>query len=482
MPTVTPLIGLRASGPMALAALLAGCAPAPLPDPPAPLLQVERPATLPAGLSEQPLPERWWSVFDDPQLDRWVERALAHNLRLAEADAHIQALLAGLDAAQAQRLPTTELGLAAAYGKQADDQTLAAAEDRHAPARWDISPRVDLGYQIDVWGQVRAAIERAKTHVEAAQAARELLRLQVALQTSRAYLDQCAAQTRLRETRRGLDNLQRSVRLIERQQRAGVATALDAERLQALGETLRARLPQLQAAGQVAGFELSQLSGQPAPIDSPACSAIPHPSAALPLGDGWPLLARRPDLRQAEREVRAASLDVQVVSADLYPQVRLGAALAASDSHLDGLGQSRALTFGVGPLITWQFPNLRANRARVDQAQALRQGQIARYHGVALAALKQVRQALAEYSAAQQALHATGAALEHGQQVHRLVRLGLKAGSVDGLTLLDSERQLLGLQARHVEAQVRLAQAQLMLLYALGGRWQPPHHDSESPS
>ncbi|WP_050577205.1 TolC family protein [Pseudomonas cremoricolorata] len=437
---------------------------------------------MPPGLSEQPLPARWWSVFDDPQLDRWVERALAHNQRLAEADAHIQVLLAGLDAEQARRLPSTELSLAADYGKRADEQILATAEDRHASTRWRLSPGLDLSYQIDVWGQVRAAIERAATQVQAAQAARELLRLQVALQTSRAYLDQCAAQARLEQTRQGLDNLQRSVRLLERLQRAGVAGALEVERLLALRDTLRARLPPLQAAGQVAAFELSQLSGHAQLDESASCRAIPQPSGALPLGDGWPLLARRPDLRQAERELRAASLGVQVATADLYPQVRFGAALAASDSHLDGLGNSRALTFGIGPLITWQFPNLRANRARVDQAQALRQGQIARYHGVALAALKQVRQALAEYSAAQEALDGAGAALAHGEQAQRLLRHGLAAGSVDGLTVLDSERQLLGLRARQVDARVRLAHAQLMLLHALGGRWQHHPPETENPA
>ncbi|WP_049870622.1 TolC family protein [Pseudomonas cremoricolorata] len=435
---------------------------------------------MPAGLSEQPLPRRWWSVLDDPRLDRWVERALAHNQRLAEADAHIQALLAGLDAAQAQRLPTTALGLAADYGKHADDQTLAAAEDRHTSARWHLSPAFDLSYQIDIWGQVRAAIERARARVEAAQAARELLRLQVALQTSRAYLDQCAAQARLDQTLQALDNLQRSVGLIKRRQRAGLATALDVERLLALRDTQRTALAQWQAARQIAGFELSQLSGQAQLDESNPCSTLPEPRGALPLGDGWPLLARRPDLRQAERELRAASLGVQVAAADLYPQVRFGGALAASASHLDGLGDSRALTFGIGPLITWQFPNVRANRARVDQAQALRLGQIARYHAVALAALKQVRQALAEYSAAQHALDAAHAALEHGQQAQRLVRHGLAAGSVDGLALLDSERQLLELRARHVDARVRLAQAQLMLLHALGGRWQPDSPETES--
>lgn len=102
----------------------------------------------------------------------------------------------------------------------------------------------------------------------------------------------------------------------------------------------------------------------------------------------------------------------------------------------------------------------------------MQQAQRAHYQGVALAALKDVRQALARFDGERQSLLAVTAALEHGQRAHALADFNYRAGALDGLVLLDSERELIGLRARQVDAQGRLAQAQINLLRALGGRWQ----------
>jgi len=218
-------------------------------------------------------------------------------------------------------------------------------------------------------------------------------------------------------------------------------------------------------------YELSMLSGQASVADPATCTTIPTLSAPLPAGDGWHLLERRPDVRQAERELQAASLQTDIVRADLYPKVSFGASLTSSDHHLANLGDSRAVMFGIGPLIRWEFPNVKAHRARVGKAEALQQAQVARYHGVALSALKDVRQALARYDGEQQRLQALDAALAHSQRGYALAQGNYRAGTVDGLALLDSERELIRLRGSHVEARGRLAQAQVNLFRALGGRW-----------
>ncbi|MBO0368088.1 TolC family protein [Pseudomonas putida] len=467
---------LRQSSPrptrLALAMLcaLTACTRQPVPAPPP--LQIDALASVPIGTSRQALPEDWWRLFNDPQLDRWVQRALARNQDLAQAKANVQAMLAGIAEFDAQRWPATALGLAATYGKTADDQTLAKATDSHASAQWQLNPGIELAYQVDIWGQVRAAIERAAVQADASAAALDLVHLNVVTQTSRAYVQHCTYSARLKQTRQSLHSLEHSVQLSQRQQQAGIATELDRERLLALREQLRAELPLLEAHRQMALYELNMLSGQAAPAAAITCDSPPALAAALPLGDGWQLLERRPDVRQAERELRAAGLDVEIVTADLYPKVSFGASLTAADQHLGHLGDSRAVMFGIGPLITWQFPNVRANRARVRKAEALQQAQRAHYQGVALAALKDVRQALARFDGERQSLLAVTAALEHGQRAHALADFSYRAGALDGLALLDSERELIGLRARQVDAQGRLAQAQINLLRALGGRWQ----------
>ncbi|MCE7765972.1 efflux transporter outer membrane subunit [Pseudomonas putida] len=451
--------------------VLAACTRQSVPAEPPAALQANPLANVPAGVSRQPLPEQWWALFQDPQLNHWVQQALAHNQDLVEAEANVQAMLAGIGEFDARRWPSTSVGFAATYGKSADDQTLAEATDSHAPSQWQFNPGIELAYQVDVWGQVRAAIERARAQAEASAAALDLVRLQVVAQTSRAYIDQCVYTARLDEARQSLQTLDHSVQLSERQRQAGVATALDSERLLGLREQLRAQLPMLVARRQIALFELSMLSGQVSLDDTATCTTIPTLSAPLPAGDGWHLLERRPDVRQAERELQAASLETDIVRADLYPKVSFGAALTSSDHHLANLGDSRAVMFGIGPLIRWEFPNIKANRARVGKAEALQQAQVAHYRGMALSALKDVRQALARYDGERQRLQALDAALTHSQRGYALAQGNYRAGTVDGLALLDSERELIRLRGSHVEARGRLAQAQVNLFRALGGRW-----------
>lgn len=445
----------RLGATLAVLGALTACTRQPAPAAPPPVLQANPLADLPAGVSQQPLPAQWWALFQDPQLNRWVQLALAHNQDLAQADSTVQAMLAGIGEFDARRWPATAVEVGATYGKSADDQTLAEATESHAPSQWQFSP----------------GIERARAQADASAAARDLVRLQVVTQTSRAYLAQCVYGARLAQARQSLQSLERSVQLGERQQQAGVATALDSERLLGLREQVRAQLPMLVARRQMALYELAMLSGQAAAAPVGDCSAIPTVSVPLPLGDGWRLLERRPDLRQAERELRAAALETEIARADLYPKVSFGASLTSSAAHLADLGDSRAVMFGIGPLIHWQFPNLKANRARVGKARALQQAQIARYQGVALNALKDVRQALARYAGERQRQQALEAALGHSERGFALAQNNYRAGTVDGLALLDSERELIRLRASQVEAQGRLAQAQVDLFRALGGRW-----------
>ncbi|WP_095117033.1 efflux transporter outer membrane subunit [Pseudomonas sp. Irchel 3F3] len=456
---------------LAILGVLAACTRQPAPaEPPAALLANPL-ANVPAGVSRQPLPQQWWALFQDPQLNHWVQQALAHNQDLAQAEANVQAMLAGIGEFDARRWPSTSMDFAATYGKSADDQTLAEATDSHAPSQWQFNPGIELAYQVDVWGQVRAAIERARAQAEASAAALDLVRLQVVAQTSRAYLDQCIYTARLDEAKQSLQTLDHSVQLSERQRQAGVATALDSERLLGLREQVRAQLPMLAAGRQMALYELGMLSGQASLADTTTCTTIPTLSAPLPAGDGWHLLERRPDVRQAERELQAATLETDIVRADLYPKVSFGASLTSSDHHLANLGDSRAVMFGIGPLIRWEFPNMKANRARVGKAEALQQAQVAHYHGMALSALKDVRQALARYDGERQRLQALDAALAHSQRGYALAQGNYRAGTLDGLALLDSERELIRLRASHVEARGQLAQAQVNLFRALGGRW-----------
>ncbi|UVL22301.1 efflux transporter outer membrane subunit [Pseudomonas donghuensis] len=441
-------------------------APAPRPD-------VELSRTV--GTHAQALPQDWWSLYHDPQLDRLVQAALAHNRELAAAQANVQVLLGGLRSAAAGRWPTTRLGYGYRYGRDGDDQTLAQASDSHADSQWQHEAQFALDYELDLWGRVAASIVAARADAEAAQAARDGLRVNVAAQTTRAYLRVCALGARREVQLQSVAVLQGSLALTRQQQAAGVLTALDISRQQSLLEQTRALLPRLQGQRQAALFELAVLSGQPPQhLDQQAshCQRLPSIARPLPVGDAWSLLQRRPDIRQAERQLFAARARIDTAKAQLYPQVQFGAALESSAATFGAMGDSKALTFAIGPMISWRFPNRAQAHARVEQAHASSDGALARFDSVVLGALRDVEQALALYAGERQQRAALARATAQSQRAFELVRLNLDAGAVDGLELLDSQRTLVRQQAELAEADLRLLERQVELFRALGGGWQ----------
>lgn len=275
-------------------------APAQLPD-------VELSRT--AGTRVDALPQAWWSLYQDPQLDRLVSTALAHNRDLAVAQANVQELLGGLRGAAAGRWPRTQLGYGYGYGRDGDDQTLAEATDNHADSQWKHDAQLGVDYELDLWGRVAAGIVAARADAEAAQAASDLVRVNVAAQTTRAYLRVCALGARAEVQQQSLALLEKSLALTRQQQTAGVLTALEVSRQQSLLEQTRALLPWLQGQRQAALFELAVLIGQPPqhPDEQAShCQHLPAIAQPLPVGDAWSLLQRRPDIRQAERQLFAA--------------------------------------------------------------------------------------------------------------------------------------------------------------------------------
>ncbi|MCT5310749.1 TolC family protein [Pseudomonas aeruginosa] len=410
-----------------------------------------------AGTRGDALPAQWWTLYQDPGLNHLVAAALRHNRDLAAADAHARALLGHLRGAQGERWPRTEVGYGYQYGRDGDDQTLAEATDEDLHSQWKHTARLDLSYQLDLWGEVRARIAAAKADAEAAQAARDLLRVSVASQTTLAYVRACALARRAEVQRRSVGLLDASLALSERQLAAGLSSELQRRRLLALRERTRAALPMLEARRRAALYELALLSGRsPRQLDAPAatCAGIPQLRRALPTGDGWSLLARRPDVRAAE----------------------------PSAVTLAGLGGSGALAYAAGPLLSWRFPNRESARGRLDSAAAERDAALARFDGAVLGALREVERALALYAGERQRRADLQRALDEQRHAYRLARSNYRAGALDALELLDSQRSLVADRARLVDAEMRVAERQVELFRALGGGWQaapsPSHQEN----
>ncbi len=262
-----------------------------------------------AGTRGDALPAQWWTLYQDPGLNHLVAAALRHNRDLAAADAHARALLGHLRGAQGERWPRTEVGYGYQYGRDGDDQTLAEATDEDLHSQWKHTARLDLSYQLDLWGEVRARIAAAKADAEAAQAARDLLRVSVASQTTLAYVRACALARRAEVQRRSVGLLDASLALSERQLAAGLSSELQRRRLLALRERTRAALPMLEARRRAALYEPALLRGRsPRQLDAPAATC-----ASIPQLCPCPAHRRR---RSCWRAARASQPERQLAAAD----------------------------------------------------------------------------------------------------------------------------------------------------------------------
>lgn len=415
--------------------------------------------------------DRWWRLFQDPQLDRLVAESLLQNKDLLVATANIAQARGVLREVRAGRLPSTGLSASALY-----NQTTRAATPSSARRRdWVYDTGLDVSYEVDMFGRVSRAIEAARGDLAAVESERNAIRVVVAAETTRAYADACSSAEQLAVAVRTVGILTRSLELTTRQQEGGQATRLDAARARALRDQRAATVPVFEANRAVAFYALALLLGRtPAdlPIDVRQCKAIPQIASPLPIGDGAALLRRRPDVAQAERELAAATARIGVATAALYPSISLGATAGFSSTRIGDLFTGGALSYVLGPMLSWSFPNQEAVRARIEQTDASARAALFRFDKVVLVALQETETALARYARELQRRDNLSLAQEQSALAARLSRNRFDAGADSFLALLDAERTFAEAEAELAASRAQIASYQIDLFRALGGGWE----------
>lgn len=455
-------------------ALLAGCMVGP---------NYSRPAALPGrsvrlreanleGITASPLPARWWRLFDDPNLDRLVEKALVHNTDLRQAAANLQRARAALSEANAARLPTGEAS--AGYKHERTGGSL-ATDGAPATGRDFFALGYDASYEIDLFGGVARSVQAASADVETAQAEVDAARVSVAAETARTYASACSFADRVAVARETVDLQAKSFEITERLVAGGRSSERDLMQARALYEETRAQLPTLEAERRAALYALAVLTGDPpADLDAAAdqCRTAPIVQQPIPIGDGRALLARRPDVRAAERKLAGDVARIGVATAQLYPSIKLFGLVNLGAPSVGDLGKSQSFGFSLGPLISWNFPFNGAARARVREARASANGSLAAFDGTVLHALQETEQALARLGGAVEHEDALAKAAAASERAAELTQIRYRAGSDSFLVLLVAERDRALARAALAQARAERADAQVSLFKALGGGWE----------
>ena len=425
---------------------------------------------------DAPLPPQWWRLYNSPELDRLVLGALAANTDLRIAEANLERSRALVELAKTQQQPNVSFDAGVERAQLSAEQYLFPGT---LPQFTLYDVNLSASYEVDLFGRIRRGIEAAEADDAAVEAARDWVRVAVAANVARAYADACGAGDELATARQSLALQEQSLAFTRRLFLGGRATHLDTTRSQALVDQLRATIPAFVARQRNALYRLATLNGRPPEQFDPQlarCAASPNVRRLIPIGDGAMLLRRRPDVRAAERELAAATAEIGVETAALYPRVILGASVGSTGLTQDFLTQ-RTNDFAYGPGISWQL-NQNPARARIAAATAAQKAQLAHFDGVVLGALQDVDSALNVYKhdlESKQSLTAArnsaAAALSDAQRLQ-------VAGRTDALSTLDAQRTLASANASLAAIRSRVAQDQVNLFYALGGGWE----DAPSPT
>jgi outer membrane protein, multidrug efflux system len=415
---------------------------------------------------DQPVPDRWWSLYDDPRLDSLIEEALRANTDLREADANLRRAEAIVQEARAGRTLTTSVG----GGTSLDRPSSLGGS---LPGVVDYNLGLTLAYPLDVRGKIARAIEASEADRDTLEAARDAVRVSVAASVTRGYASVCGANYSLAVNQRIVALLRETLNATRRLAQGGRGTAFDVSRAEAAVRDSEASLPAFAAQRDAGLYLISVLTGRPPaeyPRDLATCAVLPRLHSAFPTGDGAGLIRRRADIRAAERTIAADTARVGVATADLYPQVSLGGSVGL-DGPISGVGSGRSFALSLGPLISWSFPNRPVVRARIAQADAQVQADLANFDGTVLEALRQVETALANYARGREQVQALelarDSAARSSEQAGRLFRFGRS----DFLAVLDAQRTLANSEARRTQAEVQLLDDQITAFEALGGGW-----------
>ncbi|WP_313131254.1 efflux transporter outer membrane subunit [Stutzerimonas nitrititolerans] len=411
----------------------------------------------------------WWHQFEDPTLDALVVQALTENRELRIAYSRLRAARAIRDDDANDRFPTVTAGASADIGKA---QQPGVTERRVNAERYDLG--LDMAWELDLFGRIQRRLEASDAQAEAAEA--ELYQLQVSLiaELVDAYGQLRGAQLRERIARDNLANQRDSHELTEQLRDAGMGSELDVLRADARLAATEASLPQLQAQQARARNRIATLLGQRADRLAVDLSPreLPAIAKALPIGDPAELLRRRPDIRAAERQLAAATANVGVATADLFPRVSLSGFLGFIAGRGSQIGSSAAEAWGVAPSISWAAFDLGSVRARLRGAEADADGALASYEQQVLLALEESENAFSDYARAQERLLSLLRQSTASRAAAQQAEIRYREGTVGFLVLLDAERERLAAEDAQAQAEVELYRGVVALYKALGGGWQ----------
>lgn len=462
-----------------LAALLAGgCAVGPNYRPP----RAEAPAhwAEPLGNGETNAPAllgAWWKNFHDPELNSLVDRAVRSNLDLKIAQARVRAARAEKQMTSADLWPSANA--TGSYQRQQQSRNQPVLGSFPIPPSVPFENNVyqagfDASWEIDVFGGRRRAVESASAQLAATEYESKDVLLTLLGDVARNYVDVRGYQRRLVIARENIKAQEEGLAIARDRFAHGVASDLDVEQAATLLTTTRAEVPALEAARETSIHRLGVLLGlQPGALIAELSVEQPIPAAppSVPVGLPSDLLLRRPDVREAERKLAAATASIGVAKADLFPKFFLtGVAGVESVSASDWFAGNSQF-WSVGPTMTWKIFDAGRIRANIRVQNARQEQALGAYEQTTLTAFEDVENSLVAYAKEQTRRDSLADSVTTSQKSLDLAIRLYRSGLTDFVNVLEAERALYEAQDALVQSDRNISTDVVALYKSLGGGW-----------
>ncbi|HEX7705488.1 MAG TPA: efflux transporter outer membrane subunit [Thermoanaerobaculia bacterium] len=417
----------------------------------------------------------WRELFGDPQLASLIDEALEANPDIDAAAARLDRSLAQARIAGADLYPQVNANFDAARRKQnfiglpipgAEDRVLSNTSTTFATG-------LNVSWEADLWGRIRSGQTAARADAAAVSEDLDAARLSLSGQVARLWFSVLESQQQMQLASETRTNRRETADLVRRRYEAGLTSAVEVRLAESNTSAAEARLELRRRQLDSARRQLEILLGR-YPTAAIEGGSLPTPGRVIPAGVPATVLARRPDLRAAERRALAASARVAQARASLYPQLRLTASGGTSTNELRNLLDGDFSVWSImSNLVQPIFQGGRL-RAGIDAASAGEREVLAVFASTALQAFAEVESALFADDALARQERALAAAADHAREAQRSAEQRYTAGLAEYLSVLESQRQAFEIESQLLDARRQRLIARVDLYLALGGDAREP--------
>ena len=421
----------------------------------------------------------WWKQLNDPLLTELIDKATADNLDIAVSRSRLVQAREQLIQARTSLLPSLDgsatSGQTAVWARKTQSSVFGVpVASGGNTSSSQLSLGLDASWQADIFGGTRRSIEAALASNDAALFNLAGVRTSVAAEVATNYVDARVAQERLAIARDTLKDQDDNLQIAQWRVKAGLTSSTDAEQARAQRAQTAASIPLLETSYASAVNRLGVLTGQaPSGLRQrmETVGPIPHGPDSVAVGIPADTLRQRPDVRAAERNLAAATAQIGVAEAQLYPSLTLTGSFNSTAGRVISLGQT--ITAQALANVSQKIFDAGRLRSEVRSARAGAEGALATYKSTVLGGLEDVENAIQSLNSAKSRQVFLAEALDASNNAAILARAQYRVGLTDFLTLLQSEQSLLAARDSLAAAQGDQALSLVQLYLALGGGWQP---------